>query len=328
MNTVMNDIGLAFRRSKKVLLATHYDPDGDCLGSTLALALALRRSGKKIVLLCADPLPPLYRFLPQKGLWQTKMPGGDFDLAVVIDCANPDRLGRLKEKVMRIGPIVNIDHHGDNTGFGSINYARPAAAAGLHVYRILKAAKMRITPDIAAALYVAILTDTGGFRFANTDAEVLRVGSELTKLGADPSRIAGLVYEDFPPSQVRLAGLVLGRLTTLAGGRIAYSWLTQPDQKALKLTPADLGNPVDYLRILGGVEVVLFFREAEDGLVKVNFRSKGRINVRPLAQKWGGGGHRAASGATIKGRLGPIRAAILREVEKFIKRPGNVSRIS
>lgn len=326
MNSLMTDIGQSLRRSKQVLLATHFDPDGDCLGSTLALALALRGLGKKVSLACADKLPPLYRFLPQPGLWRTRVPQAAFDLTLTVDCANPDRLGRLRDQVLKTKKIVNIDHHGDNTRFGRLNYVRPAAAAGLHVYRILKAAQIKITPEIAAALYVAILTDTGGFRFANTDAEVLRVCSELTRLGAEPGRLAGLIYENFPPSQVQMAGLIYGRLRTLAGGKIACSWLTRQDQARLKISPAELGNPVDYLRILGGVEVVLFFREAEEGLVKVNFRSKGKVNVRPLAQKWGGGGHRAAAGATIKGRLDPIRAAILKEVKSLVGKPTKASR--
>lgn len=306
------------KAARKILLATHYDPDGDCLGSTLALALALRRMNKKIALVCADKLPPLYLFLPQPRLWQTKVPGQiRFDAGVVVDCANPDRLGWLKKPVMTAPFIINIDHHGDNSGFGQLNYAKPAAAAGLHVYQILKALKVKITPDIAAALYVAIITDTGGFRFGNTDEEVLRVCSELVKAGARPGRIAKMIYENFPPSQIKLAGLIYQRLKTLAGGRIAYSWLTKKDLKNLKMGQADLGNPVDYLRLLGGVEIVLFFREAEDGLVKVNFRSKGRTDVRALAQVWDGGGHRSAAGATIKGGLVKMRTAILRQTQEL-----------
>lgn len=306
-------VGRHLRGARRVLLALHESPDGDAVGSNLALAHALWDAGTAAEVVSHDPVGRPFGFLP--GVERIADPdqvGGPFDVACLVDSSDPERTGRARALIARAELVVNIDHHKTNSRFGAINVVVPrAAACGELIYYLLKRMRRRITPAIATCLYTAIDTDTGSFRFDNTTAATHAVAARLVRAGARPAAIAAQLYDHRPLSTLRLTALALGALAVSPRGRVA--WITVPRTMlaAAGASEEETEGLVGYPRSLDGAEVAMVFRELADGRVRVSFRSKLEVDVAELAAGFGGGGHARAAGATVDG---PLPAAVQRVV--------------
>lgn len=287
---------------------THARPEGDAIGSLLALSMALEQRGVRVVRLCADPVPQAYRFMPDSRLIGRRVPASLPKMAIVVDCDGPARLGAMQKALGRFETVIDIDHHSGDHPFGNVVWIDPHAPATAEmIHRLLKAMRARITPEIATCLYTGILTDTGRFSNPGTSAETFDASAEMVRLGADPVRIASLVYESKPAGSARLLGTALSRLAVQDGGRLIVGYLTRGDFARAKAGQEDTEGIVDHLRAIRGARVAALLSEQEDGTVRVSLRSRGRVNVARVAAAFGGGGHPGAAGCILRG---PMRSAI------------------
>ncbi len=316
--SIVADIASFLLEKNNILITSHARPDGDSVASQLALALALRQLGKSVDILNADPCPPNYRSLPGIELLRVgRRAEGRFDALVVLECNN---LERTEIENLEGYPTVNIDHHPVNDQFGLLNWVDASASAvGEMLFHLFGAMPLRLTPEIAANLYTAILTDTGSFQFSNTRAETFRVAAELVSAGADPGRIAQTVLMSQAESRLRLLARLLGTLELDDGRGVA--WVTL-DRKMLEETGAaenDTEGLANYPLSVDGVQVCAFFREVDPRSYRVSLRSKGDLDVSRLARRFGGGGHRNAAGLKLDGDYGEIRDLIVRELQALIE---------
>lgn len=293
-------------RAKSVWIASHMVPDGDCIGSTIALALGLKSREQEVIAINGDPVPETYRFL--KGSDLIKLPSSLNkipDVVVLVDCTDLDRAGEeIKKKLETTRCIINIDHHVSNSYFGHINYVKEeASATGQLVSDLIKEMRIKITPEIATALYTAIVTDTGSFQYENTSPEAFRLAAEFLENGADHNNVRNYLWERKPLSSILLLKEVLPTLTFAEDGKVAWMFLSRKLYNQLGLVPEYCEGLINYPRAIEGVEVALFFRELEDGRVKVGLRSKNYVNVNEIACLLGGGGHQRAAGCTVEGPL-------------------------
>ncbi|MZP31126.1 bifunctional oligoribonuclease/PAP phosphatase NrnA [Heliobacterium undosum] len=303
--------------ASRILLIVHKVPDGDCLGSVSAMLSVLLAEGKETAAFCEDPAPVGYRFLPNLSrLYHAEtMPPFQPDLIVVLDSADRGRIGEAVRLLDGNAPVVNIDHHIGNSRFGDINWLDPAApACGEMIYTLCREAGWMITPDVATALYTAVMTDTGSFQYANTTADTLRLAAELRDLGARANEIREEVYERKPLAYLSLLSAALPTLQVSGEGRVAWLRVTGETIAASGAGANDCDGLINYPRAIDGVQVALLFREVSAGEIKVGFRSKGDIDVYAIARRFGGGGHRRASGCTFLGRLEEAEAQIVQAV--------------
>lgn len=309
----------ALRAGSRVLLACHVNPDGDTMGSALALGLALRRAGKDVTLVSPDEVPLPYRFLPGSDGFLNAVPEGDHDVSVALDCDGLNRLGPAAPGVRRAACVIEVDHHTGNDRFGDIVVVDPTAAAtGEIIFALLRLLALPILPDVATNLYVALLTDTGSFRFANTTARSLRIAAELVDCGADPFRIADHVYETRSYPATLLLGRALASIGLSQDGRIAWGRLTARDFEEVGATDAETEGIVNHLRAIAGVRVAVLFREV-NGKVRVSLRSREPVDVAAVARVFGGGGHRVAAGCTLPTPLAQAERRVLDEVRKALQ---------
>jgi phosphoesterase RecJ-like protein len=301
--------------SRRPLIVFHEHPDGDAIGSALALAHGLRQRGAVPTIACADAIGAYYRFLPGSGMIhgpESARPDGEaFDLAIMVDCADFARAGSLQDMVRECPRLVNIDHHPTNNGYGDAALVVPeAAASGELIAAVLRGLGATIDADIATCIFTAIMTDTGSFRYSNTSAASFDLAAAMVRAGARPELISDAVYEQRPRGDIELLAAGLGRLHLSADGRIAWMSVTQED---LARTDGDSEGLVNYARMIAGVEVAMVFREEADGSVKVSLRSR-RIDVAGVAHSFGGGGHPRAAGLTYSGSLSEAESALLGKV--------------
>jgi len=305
----MNEIMELLRAEDAFVIAGHRDPDGDSLGSSLALGLALEGMGKRVAVLSADPLFAAYARLPESDRISvsTVAPEG-FPVAILMEC---NEVARSGIEGLDGRTIVNIDHHANNPGFGDLNWVDPAVAAvGVMIYRLLQAMDVEITADMATHLYVAILTDTGSFRYSNTDAEAFRVCAELLELGVDAALVAEAIYEDVPRDKVRLLAAGLSSLIIEPDGRVAFMVL---HHETLAMSPGkpDTEGIVNHAKAIDGVSVAALFKEVEPQHYRVSLRSDGAVDVASIAGGFGGGGHPRAAGCMVAGGLDEAKDAVL-----------------
>jgi phosphoesterase RecJ-like protein len=315
------------RRHQRFLLTTHVRPDGDGLGSMLALADVLQRHGKGVKMTVASIFPPRYDFLdPQRRVQRFTPPGDelrDTDLVVILDTGTWNQLGDFGN-FLRALPVskVVIDHHPTQDDLGAHRFVDVTAeATGRLVFEAITALGGPLKDTAAHALFVALAMDTGWFRHHNTTPATFTLASVLVKGGARPTAAYEHLFEQSSLGRLRLTGLVLDRLRLAHGGRVAYTELRRDDYEATGATPQDTEDLVNYTRSLAGVEVGLFFMEQPRGGVKVSFRSRERVNVGRLAEQLGGGGHRVASGAILDTSLEEARARVLQAVGAALDAP-------
>lgn len=307
------------RANESFLVTTHESPDGDAVGSSLALAGYLKRLGKDVTVHFCDPVPDLYTFLPLAESAAQTLPDRDFDVCIVLDVGEFRRAGKQVTDCRRIGKYINIDHHLTRDNFGEINYIdSTAAATGVLVYRIIKAAGDAIDYETALCLYTAIITDTGSFRYSNANPEAFAIAGELVATGINTWSIAEKLYESQPRQRLELLALALSTLTISERGDFASLTVTL-DMYIKTGASAELTDGfVNYPRSIRGVEVSVFFREIDPGQFKVGFRSKGKVDVSSLAAAFGGGGHHNAAGCTIEGTLDDVRQKVFAYLEKAL----------
>ncbi len=300
MSDVPEPLVEMLRRGQRFLLTSHANPDGDAIGSTVAAARLLRQLGKAGTVWLRDPVPRIYRAVPgSERIHVGEEPPasfpGLFDAAIVMECPSTDRTG-LEEALAEL-PLANIDHHLGNELYGQVNWVDTAApAVGEMVFRLARRMKLAIDRDAANALYLTLVTDTGGFRFSNTTAAAFDAAAELVREGAAPETISKWLYESQPESVLRLVGEVLRTLELHAEKRVATVWLTREMVERAGAEPGDSEGLIDYPRSIAGVEAVAMFRQLDDGGYKVSLRSRGEVNVERIARGLGGGGHRNAAG--------------------------------
>ncbi len=308
------------KAAQKILIVSHANPDGDAIGSTLALGLGLKQLGKAVVMFNEDPLPHSLRFLPHVDELVHKIPRAqDIDLVVMVDCSQPHRAGDSFEKLAPQVPVMIVDHHLINGAASDGNCIDVHAAATGHVvYELLTRMSLKITPSIATLVYTTIVMDTGFFRFSNTTPAVFELAAELVRLGANPADVSQSVLENCPVAQARLLPLVLETMTLEFGGQCATLVLTRQMLEEARATPDMAENFIDYARAIEGVEVAVLFRERENGVYKVSLRSKKQVNVAALAARFEGGGHIHAAGCTIKKPLPDVRTVVLSAIESVL----------
>ncbi|MCL2103008.1 MAG: bifunctional oligoribonuclease/PAP phosphatase NrnA, partial [Syntrophorhabdaceae bacterium] len=291
-----------FRKYDRFLIACHENPEGDAIGSELALALALRKMGKTATLLNADPVPQNLRFLSGADSIVFAEDGSKYDVAVVVDCSLPERIGKVSEEFLKPPVMVIIDHHHTNKEMGPLALIdTEAASAGILVYKVLVALGIEIDHDIAENIYTTILTDTGSFRYGNSSHEAFSVAGEMVRIGVDPWAVSEQVYESQNYNRIGLLGRALSSLETVLDGRVAAITTLLADLEEFKAKKDDTEGFVNYPRSIMGVEAAVFFRELGSESFRVSFRSKGRIDVSAVAAEFGGGGHRNAAGCTVSG---------------------------
>jgi phosphoesterase RecJ-like protein len=300
------------REKDRFLVACHENPEGDAIGSELALALALRKMGKTATVLNADPVPANLLFLPGAGTVVFAEDGSKYDVAIVVDCGSPERTGRVGQELRKCPLLVNIDHHRTNGALGELALVDPdAAATGLLIHRVLSAMGYEIDLDVAINIYVAVLTDTGSFHYKSSSPEAFEVAGEMVRRGVDPWVVAEQVYETQSALRLRLLGRVLDSLEVSADGRVACITTMRQDLREFASDKDALEGFINYPRSIVGVEVAVSFREEEGSVFRVSFRSKGRVDVCAVAARFGGGGHHNAAGCTVPGTLADVRKRVL-----------------
>ena len=300
-------------------ITTHLRPDGDGVGSSLGLCWLLRSLGKDAEVVLKDAIPISYLNLPGADeVKQISEVNGQYDAVFIIECSN---LARPDIEGLEAQVTVNIDHHSTSEHFGTINWIDPTASAvGEMIYNLCKAIGGRISKEIAECLYLAIVSDTGSFHFSNTTDRTLKVASELVKVGVKPANISEIIYNSYPWSRIELMRQVLDTVRRDASGRIAYMRQTLAMEENSEAVDGDNNGFVNIPLSAKEVEVVLYMRETKTDVYRVSLRSKGSINVAHVAEKFGGGGHRNASGLRIEGDWNQLESKIIAELTKAIEK--------
>jgi phosphoesterase RecJ-like protein len=313
-----NDIITELKRCNTFLISVHKNPDGDALGSQLALMLALEKMNKTVTMHNLDPVPEIYRFLPYASRIGTGRPvQGSYDAYIVLD-SDPPRTG-LFDAVYPADTLINIDHHVTNSSSWTHTWVDPAASAtGEMIYKLLGLLGVPIGRDIALCLYTAIFTDTGSFRYTNTTPESMRISATLLEAGADPWLVTENVYESLAYRRVKLLGTILSNMESSADGRIAWVVVTDELYRQTGTTAEDTDNFINFVRSVKGVEVAVLLRQTGDEQYKISLRSKGRVDLSRLAQSLGGGGHKNAAGCVLDGSKEFVKERVIGEVEKAI----------
>jgi bifunctional oligoribonuclease and PAP phosphatase NrnA len=316
------------RARDRFLVTTHENPDGDALGSMLALHLALEQLGKDSVMYLAGDVPPPseYRFMALDAL-RRDVPGDAADRTLVaVDCANESRLGPDPEILVNTGFVLNIDHHHDNTRFGNVNVIFPrASSTGEVLADLFELLGVEITPNIAEALYIAVVTDTGRFQYTNTSPKAMRLAASLIERGADVHKIFQGVYESVEFAKLKLLARALEHAQVYEGGRVVVSYLARDDFSAVSAPEPYAEGIIDYLRAVQGADMSVLIREPprRDGPARrVSLRaSVDELDVSAIARKSGGGGHRQAAGFSSELTIEEITQFVLEEFRR-VRRVG------
>lgn len=317
------EVAEILRGADDAFVCGHVMPDGDSLGSALALGWALEKLGTRVTVGSPDPVPELYAFLP--GV-ERIVTGGDGLLGhttfVMVDCSVPSRLGVYEEALKngRFGLVVNVDHHrpaGDEVvGHSFIDPG--AAATGEIIFDLLELLGVSLTKDPATCLYTAIVTDTGSFQYESTSAGTHRRAARLIEAGANVAEVNSCLYEQKPLAGLFLLRRALGNLSFAFDGRVAYLSVTLADLAAVGARDEHTEGLINYARFVRGVEVAVLFRETEPGRFKVGLRSKHRVDVQAVAALFGGGGHTRAAGCVLDGTLVEVKDRLLTVLEQVV----------
>lgn len=311
------EIGGVLRAQQRFVILSHVRPDGDALGSQLALALSLEKLGKDVTVWNEDGLLEKYDFLPGgERLTRPPREPQDFDVAIALDTATQSRLGTPAESVRSAKTWINIDHHPSNPRYGDLVYIDPASpATGEILFELIQSEKLPMNSAIAENLFVAISTDTGSFQYPNTTARTFEIGAELLRSGVEVGRVSQLLFENYPRRRTELLRELLGTMRFEAAGKIASFSLSLKAAADLAVKPEDNEGLIDHIRAIRGVIVAVFFEELDDGKVRVSMRSKSEnVDVSAICQKFGGGGHKLAAGTRVRGTLPEVEQKILEAI--------------
>jgi phosphoesterase RecJ-like protein len=321
MREKFNQIIESVKEARRILITSHLDPDGDSIGSQLALKGWLKDSSKEVRIINQGKIPSKYLFLDEERAIEDFDPAKAIDwtadLIFVLECPNLERIGEVKKLLKEGAKVINIDHHPDNSFFGDISYVdTQACALGEIIYELLTYAGYRLNKATATQLYAAILTDTGRFRFSNTTPKALKIGAELIALGANPREINSQIYYNNSDAALKMLGFLLLNLETYANGKISFLVIDQQILKELNVSKEDTEGFVDYSLFLKGAEVGVLFTQKNYSKTKVSLRSQNSFDVSALARIFGGGGHRNAAGCTVDQDLNSTKELILKKIEE------------
>lgn len=311
----------ALRRHDAFVVTSHVRPDGDAIGCSVALALALRAAGKRATVILNDPLPAIFADLPAVGEIVTadRLPD-DGSAVVVLECGAPDRTGLAGFDGR---PVINIDHHPGNVGYGDVQwFDGTAAALGEMVYDLVSALGWPISADIATHLYVAIVTDTGSFRYPGVSPRTFEISARLVDAGADPVWVAAQMFDSSTVARLRLQAAVLATLEIHDGGTIATLAVDRAAIAGAGASAEDTDGLINMPLAVRRIQAVAFFKEGDPGALRVSLRSKGAVDVGRLAREFGGGGHRNASGCSLTGTLAEVRARVLERLTAEVAAAG------
>jgi phosphoesterase RecJ-like protein len=315
-------IAEALRDRQRFLITSHLKPDGDSIGSQMAMAYALRALGKDVRVVNRDQAAPALLLFPGvETIEIADRAEGPFDAVLVMECGDLARTG-----VQGLDPyfIINIDHHPGNAMFGAINwFDRGAAACGEMVFEVIQALGVRLTPEIAVHIYVAILTDTGSFHYSSISPRTFDICRQTLEAGVDPVAVARSVFDSNNIGRLRLFGAVLGSVELEDSGQLATIYMDRAMARAAGGTYDDTEGLINLPLTVKEIQAVVFFKEVDHAEYRVSLRSKGAIDVGEVAKRFGGGGHKNASGCTVEGALPEVRAQVIPLVVEAIKRAGN-----
>lgn len=306
------------RRGGRTLIASHVNPDGDSVGSQLAMHDLSKRLGCKPVILSHDPLPPKYRFLANHELIATydrQESYSQFDLAILLEAPETSRIGDVETLLEGIPDVVNIDHHRGSHGNGAINLVdENEAAAAILVYELFQQAGESLSKDNAEELYLAIMTDTGRFRFSNTTAKVMQVSADLIAAGASPKIISEMMYSNCTENELRLLGKLISQMELYHEGQSCFLLCDKALCEEYGTEASRMEGLVDYSLYTTGVKIGVLLRERENNLTKVSLRSNNSFDVSELARFYGGGGHRNAAGCEFEKRFDEVRMELVAQI--------------
>jgi phosphoesterase RecJ-like protein len=297
---MLQDVLQQIEQRDRFVLTSHARPDGDAIGSALACCQVLRAMGKQADVVLHDGVPRIYRALPfADQVLQADRVLGNYEAAIILEC---DSIHRTRLEGLEDRFLISIDHHVSGRPFADVNWIDPkAVATGEMVFRLAREAGTPFSPEIATCLYTALMTDTGSFMFQGTNEHTFALARELVLAGADPSHCARRIYFAHSVAKMRLLGEALRNLNT--EGNVAWTWVTQKQMERYEAKEEDCEGLVNYVLSIGEVEVAAFFRELPDGRFRVSLRSKGKLDVARVAERFGGGGHECAGGCSVDGPL-------------------------
>jgi phosphoesterase RecJ-like protein len=325
-NATFEEIGGILSRHHSFAILSHVRPDGDAIGSQLALGLALEAAGKRVVMINEDGVPDSLVFL--RGSEKIQTPPDvpvDAEVVLALDTATRPRLGdKVLQAVKDIPLWVNIDHHISNPRYGHVNFIDSRSpATGQIIYDLLLAAGLPFPDETRDAIYVAVSTDTGSFQYPSTTAKTYEMAADLLRRGLDVGTINSQTYDNHPFRRIQLLQALLNTLGLSACGRVAYWELTEATRHRLRLSPEDSEGLIDHIRAIRGVIVAVFFEEMPDGKIRISMRSKDkRVNVCVIASQFGGGGHALAAGLRVPGPLDTAKERVLAAVDAAVVEAG------
>ena len=303
-------------------MASHKDPDGDAIGSILALGETLILSGKDVVLFNEGPIPDSFASL--KGIERVVNsfnPESGFDGLFILDCTNLERVGNISLHLSKIRPLINIDHHENNSQFGDLNLVdRDSSSVGEIVYRLIKLADLPMNVTVAENIFVAIQTDTGSFRYKNTTRDTFHIAGEMLGLGVDSWKIARKVMDGYTLKKLRLLESTLNTVELYHAGKVGLMTITKQVLSKTGADDSDSERFVDYPRFISGVEIAALIREIGKDYYKFSLRSNDWVNVADLASHFGGGGHPSAAAFTREGSLEVVKKDFLSKARSFLDR--------
>jgi phosphoesterase RecJ-like protein len=310
---MLQDVLRQIEQRERFVLTSHARPDGDAIGSALACAQVLRAMGKHADVVLHDGVPRIYRSLPfADQVVQSNRVNGSYEAAIILEC---DSIHRTRLEGLEDRFLISIDHHISGRPFAHVNWIDPNAVATAEmVFRLAREAGVKFSPEIATCLYTALMTDTGSFMFQGTNEHTFALARELALAGADPAHCARSIYFAHSEAKIRLLGEALRNLNT--DGHIAWVWITQQQMERCVAKEEDCEGLVNYVLSIGEVEVAIFFRELPDGRYRVSLRSKGKLDVAQVAERFGGGGHQCASGCSVDGPLADAVRQILFQIRR------------
>ena len=317
----MEQILQHIKTSQRILVASHAEPDGDCLGSLVAMGLALIKLDKTITLFNPSPIPAVYRFLPgvERNVAQVKA-AEEYDLAIILDCGDIIRVGEDSSIVTQVPTVVNIDHHVSNTGFGHVQLIDTDACATAEiVYRLIKALEIPFDKAIATSIYLGILTDTGSFRFSNTNPAAFAISKAMTDNGVDPHAVAQRVFGTYSLGRIKLLNMALNSIEISENGKLSLMTVNRSMLNATGTSTEDIDGLINYARRIEDVKVAALIHEIKNGAGKftnmnryhVSLRSDSTVDVAKIAGKFGGGGDTNAAGFQIESTLVSLKEKII-----------------
>jgi bifunctional oligoribonuclease and PAP phosphatase NrnA len=317
MNARFSQIAESIEKGDRILVASHIRPDGDALGSTIAVALWIQELGKTVTAWNEHGVTQRYNYLPRHELISAPdaVPQ-PFDVVVALDNSVKSRLGSVLDGVAKVGTLINIDHHISNEGYGDLNYVDPTApATGQIIYEFFKEIGAPLSSDMAANLFAAISTDTGSFQYPGTDSRTFQAAAALVDVGVDVGTLSRKMYDNQPRRRLDLLRHALNEARFSCDGHLASYSLSLAAVDQLGVLPEDNEGIIDHLRSVEGVVAAVFFEELPEGGVRVSARSKDpRVDVCEICKTFGGGGHPLAAGARMRGSIAEVEEKFLEAV--------------